>query len=76
MCTRGHSPLRQVNEAGRPMEGAASKLALSRLLGVSPLRAAQMYITPVRRGGALLAALTILTVLTVQVPRQLERLHR
>lgn len=51
MCTRGHSPLRQVNEAGRPMEGAASKLALSRLLGVSPLRAAQMYITPVIEEG-------------------------
>lgn len=51
MCTRGHSPLRQVNEAGRPMEGAASKLALSRLLGVSPLRAAQMYITPFTEEG-------------------------
>tara|TARA_B100000795_G_scaffold140483_1_gene105129 strand:+ start:824 stop:940 length:117 start_codon:yes stop_codon:yes gene_type:complete len=33
------------------MEGAASKLALSRLLGVSPLRAAQMYITPVIEEG-------------------------
>lgn len=34
---------RKVNEAGRPMEGAAAKLALSRVLGVSALRAAQMY---------------------------------
>ena len=28
------------------MEGAASKLALSKLLGVSPMRAAQMCLTP------------------------------
>ena len=32
------SPLCQFNEAGRAVEGTASKLALSKLLGVSPMR--------------------------------------
>lgn len=46
MRERARRPLCQVNEAGRAMEGAASKLALSKLLGVSPMRAAQMCLTP------------------------------
>lgn len=56
-CNLPQSPVCQVNEAGRPMEGAAAKLALSRVLGVSALRAAQMYMTPFVEGGLYLLRL-------------------